>query len=621
MIFLKSLTANGFKSYAENVEIVFDTPLTGIVGPNGAGKSNVVDALKWVLGERSMKQLRGKGADDVIFFGSRDKPPAKMAEVTLQFDNSNGHLHDKRKAISVTRRVYRGSGVSEYLINGEPATLKALTDIFLDVGLARGSLGIISQGTVSWFVETKPEERRKIFEEAAGIGRYAKKKEEAQSQLARTVENLKQSATIVNELARDLKRLAAQAQKAQEYTTALNELKELDLTLLARDYARAKEEREKAARAIATVEANYAKYEPETKEDEERLNAARTRLDAADNNVSALQAKLSTLQTDISRLEQRQAVLDAKLHSNLQTGDQKQKASALKQLVTTALHEVDQYTKAAAKTDAELSACLSEAATLSQKTQALRVTLNELVAARYRDEAALAALKDQQAQALEREVGVKIVLNNRAALKGVRGLFKDFLTVPEAYEKAISVALGRAATNLITQTSADAQRAIEFLRTNRAGLATFLPLEDLKPRVVRDEHHEILAQTDGYLGTAQALIKYPADIDNAVGYLLGAILIATDLDAAFRISRFTYQLYRVITLEGDVVAAGGAITGGYRSGREATFNVDAKLSALTNALNECREQTSQTQATLDQLALDATELEAQIAEKKAAKQR
>lgn len=621
MIFLKRFQANGFKSYAENIELIFDKPLTGIVGPNGAGKSNVVDALKWVLGERSMKQLRGKSGDDVIFFGSKDRPASKFAEVTLTFDNSKKQLHDKRKEISVKRRVHRGSGISEYFINDQVATLKEITDIFLDTGLAKGSLGIISQGTVSWFVEAKPEDRRKIFEEAAGIGRYAKKKEDALRQLERTAENLKQVTTVVNELSRDLKKLTSQAEKAKTYSSLKEELKELELIMLVRDYTKNKADLEKINKSIETINQNFSKYEPEIKEIEEKLETSKERYETADKNISLIQEQLQSLYGEISQLEQRKVIIDAKLQSELSSKNEATKSKALKQLIKANDEQLSVYYKTIKKVSSELEEIEKKYQTLLSENNAKRESHSKLVNGLYQKQIELQFLKNQKQSELERETGVKTILNNKNALSGIKGIIQDFITVPKDYEKAIAVALGKSLKNLVVETSQDAQKAVEFLKLNKAGMATFLPISDIKQRTVKEEHLEVLNQLNGFLGTADTLVEYQKDFKPVVSYLLGQILIASDLDSAIKISRFTYQLYRIITLKGDIIAAGGAITGGFRIERSVLFNAEQKIKDLESEINNLTKESNNLGIQIDKNVSLITEYETKINERRLGLQR
>ena len=621
MIFLKRFRANGFKSYAENVEIVFNKPFTAIVGRNGTGKSNVVDGLKWVLGERSIKQLRGKTSDDIIFFGSKDKPAAKVAEVALTFDNSSKKLHDKRKEITVMRRVHRGSGVSEYFINDQVATLNEIQDIFLDTGLTKGSLGIISQGTIHWFVDAKPEDRRKIFEDAAGIGRYGKKREETLRKLERITENLKEVSVVVNELARDLKKLTTQAEKAKVYVQSKEELKELELIILVRDYVKNKNDLEKITKKIEYIDTNFEKFEPQVQITEEKLEIAKEHYETADNNLTSIQKELQEHYGAISQLEQRKVIIDAKLQTGLNSKDVSVKVKSLKQIIKITEEQLTNYYQTVEKINLELEKIDAKLTELNAENVSKRQLHLDLTNKLYQAQIELDFLKSQKQSELEREVGIKSILSNKAALAGIHGIIQDFLNVPKAYEMAISVALGRNLKNIVVDTSQDAQNAIEFLKANKAGMGTFLPLADIKKRSIKEEHLEVLNQLEGFVGVACDLIKYDEQFAPAVGFLLGQILIATDLDTAIKISRFTYQIYRVISLQGDIVAAGGAITGGFRSPKIALFNADEKIKNLEDKVHEYNKEVNNLNIQIDKMAIAIKDNELKLNERKLSLQR
>ena len=266
MIFLKKFIANGFKSFASKIDVEFKNTMSGIVGPNGSGKSNIIDAIKWVMGEKSNKMLRGKVSEDVIFHGSKEHTASKFAEITLEFDNSNHALHIDSKDVIITRRLTRGTGVNEYFLNGEQCRLKDIQDIFLDTGLSKGSLGIISQGTVQWFVDAKPEERRTIFEDASGIGLYTKKRDDANKQLQHTQENLNRISDITNELHNSLIKLQKQADKAKIYVEKQKELKQLDITIMVKDLKYFTERLKVISKDVEDAKDKLQVFEPNTKE-------------------------------------------------------------------------------------------------------------------------------------------------------------------------------------------------------------------------------------------------------------------------------------------------------------------------------------------------------------------
>ncbi|AAP56520.1 Chromosome segregation ATPase SMC [Mycoplasmoides gallisepticum str. R(low)] len=622
MLFLKKFHAQGFKSYADNISFTFDEHVTGIVGPNGSGKSNVVDALKWVLGERSMKNLRGKTSDDVIFFGSQEKPASKFAEVSLTFDNSQGYLHDKRKEITVTRRVYRGSGVSEYLINNEPSSLKEINDIFLDSGLTKGSLCIISQNTVSSFIEAKPEDRRQIFEDAAGIGRYAKKKQDAIRQIARTNDNLKEITTIVNELNRDLKKLNQQAEKAILYAETKEKLKDLEITLSVNEYLISQKEIEALSEQIAEIDERLLKNDPQLQINQEKLEAFKKRYNSADQNVQKIQDELQKIYDEIVLLEKRNVFNDLQLKSDLDSNDKNKKINALEQLLKSSEEQLKKYFELISTWEEELKEKDVDKTDLANELENLKKSLATFQVKRYEANLQVQFYQNQKINQFAQDAGVRTVLNNKDAIGGVHGIVQDFIKVEPEYELAISTALNKAAKNIIVDSNQDAINAVNFLKANKAGRATFLPLANLKDRDVKPEHLEVLEQVEGYLGIAANLVNYHDQYDPAIRALLGQIIIASDLEAATKISKFTYQLYRVISLGGDIVNAGGAITGGAESKQtHSLFNLDEKIDTLKNELLVAEKNINELNKKLEFLTADYTKKDKEFNEQKIAIQR
>ena len=341
MIFLKKFIANGFKSFAHRTEIVFDNQMSGIVGPNGSGKSNVVDAIKWVLGEKSNKELRGKVSEDVIFHGSKEHKPAKSAEITLVFDNRNHDLHTDAKEVVITRKLTRGEGNNEYFLNNEPCRLKDIQDIFLDTGLSKGSLGIISQGTVQWFVDAKPEDRRAIFEDAAGIGLYSKRREEQLRMLARTDENLARITDITNELKNQLKKLQRQADKAKIYAEKAKELKQLDLIITVKDLAYYQERLKTIKTDVEQAKDKLEVFGPNIKELQQSLKFAREKQEQADKNIESLSSEFNDIIEKINRLEIQKSSLNSQLQTDLESDNAQKKADALKSLIASTQFTID----------------------------------------------------------------------------------------------------------------------------------------------------------------------------------------------------------------------------------------------------------------------------------------
>ena len=341
MIFLKKFIANGFKSFASKIDVEFKNTMSGIVGPNGSGKSNIIDAIKWVMGEKSNKMLRGKVSEDVIFHGSKEHAASKFAEITLEFDNSNHALHIDSKDVIITRRLTRGTGVNEYFLNGEQCRLKDIQDIFLDTGLSKGSLGIISQGTVQWFVDAKPEERRTIFEDASGIGLYTKKRDDANKQLQHTQENLNRISDITNELHNSLIKLQKQADKAKIYVEKQKELKQLDITIMVKDLKYFTERLKVISKDVEDAKDKLQVFEPNTKELIQSLEFAKEKAAQADKNIEMLTNEFNEIIEKINKLEIRKSSIQSKMETDLSSDNLQKKIEAYKNLISSTTFTIE----------------------------------------------------------------------------------------------------------------------------------------------------------------------------------------------------------------------------------------------------------------------------------------
>lgn len=584
MIFLKKFVASGFKSFATKVELDFHHQMTGIVGPNGSGKSNIVDAIKWVLGEKSNKNLRGKISEDVIFHGSRGHDPAKAAEVTLVFDNSNRELHSDEKEVKITRRLVKGEGNNEYYLNDEPCRLKDIQDIFLDTGLSKGSLGIISQGTVQWFVDAKPEDRRTIFEDAAGIGLYLKNRDDAVKSLEKTDENLKRISDITNELKTQLNKLRKQADKAKIYEDKIDKLKTLDLTIMVKDLHYFNEKLKNVSRDLDDAKEKLSIFEPNIKELNQSIQFAREKEEIAEKNIEEFTKEFNDLVDKINKLEIRKSSLNSQLQTDLNSENIDKKLDALQNLISSTKFTIDDAKKNIEKLNDSTNAYQKIIDDLSQKRDTLSTKANQesnkVVEVRTKIKQLVEQINSQNSLS----IGVRTILDNKKALTGICGLVNEFIKIEDQYQVAMDVALGKSANNIIVKKDVDAENAIEFLKQNRAGRATFLPLESIQPRSLKPEYIEALASQNGYIGIASDLIKYQKEYEGVYQHLLGNIIIAASLDDAFMLSKLTYQLYRVVTLDGELISPGGAVSGGYIN--KENFNQSLNPQKILDDLNK-----------------------------------
>jgi chromosome segregation protein len=534
-----------------------------------------------VLGERSSKTLRGKTNEDVIFHGSKGHDQSKYAEVTLVFDNTTKVLHYDGNEIAITRKLTRGEGINEYFINGETCRLKDIQDVFLDTGLSKGSLGIISQGTVQWFVEAKPEERRTIFEEAAGIGLYTKKKDESNAQLARTEENLNRILDITNELGNDVKKLTKQAEKAKIFAEKRKELMHLDLTIAVKDLRYFQEKLTKINTELKNAKNELEIFEPDTKALIETLKISREKVEIADKNIEVLTQQLTDLIEKINRVELKKASIQNKLLNDITNDNIEKKAEAYRQLLASTKFELEDAKSKQEKLRLEIDSYNEIIQTLTSKRNNLMDTSSKQSIKLAETRIQVQNLREAIENRSHLDIGVKTIMENRQALSGVKGTVREFLNVKPEYEKAILTALGRSIQDVIVETTTDAKIAVDFLKRNKSGKATFLPLDTIKPRSIKVEQLDVLKTQSGYVDVANNLIEYDTTYANAFNYLLGNTIIANDLESATILSKYVYQMYRVISLDGDIVAVGGVITGGYNKINPVmSINLESKLTEL-----------------------------------------
>lgn len=708
---LKKLELYGFKSFAQRTEIVFDEGITGIVGPNGSGKSNIGDAVRWVLGEQSAKTLRGASMSDVIFNGTQKRKPLSYCEVSLVFDNDDHALAMEAAEVMVTRRVYR-NGESEYYLNRTACRLKDVVDLFRDTGIGKEGYSIIGQGRIDEILSRKSEDRRQVFEEAAGIVKFKARKEEADKKLQRTLENLERVDDILDELTKRLKPLEEQSRNARVYLELSTELKDLDLNLflIRSDRARARlSELESELLTVQTILADTEsaltdktnrRDETQNRIDqlEEAITKARTELMECAEHVHESQKKLSALQSRReTRSENRQRIVREqeeaqerlaeieKDHARIQADVEKQhsliadaeqilratqdaaekaqakekeadaaletqKAAVIDQMnrlsdvrndktrlntmqaqMETRLTEIEESSGALQEQEAALKEALDAVETqLQTETQHQQQCEENLAQARQAsDEAdtAYANLRadvekqsaDMQAAASRHNVLTEMTRDmegynmavrramtyaKQRGLTGVKGVLAQLMTVPQAYETAIDMALGAAQQNIVTDTEETAKELINYLRQNRLGRATFLPMSAIRGKTLYGNERNAL-KLPGCLGVASELVQCAPEYRGIVENLLGRTVIADNLDHGIPIMRAGNHAFRLVTLEGDVMHSGGSMTGGSAQSKVSNLlsrerelkELTAKLQTGRAELDKCRQELTQRQQT------------------------
>lgn len=689
-MFLKRLEIIGFKSFAEKVSIEFVPGVTAVVGPNGSGKSNVIDAIRWVLGEQSAKSLRGAKMQDVIFAGSDSRKPLNFAEVTLILDNTTGLFPLDYTEISVSRRVFR-SGESSFQLNGQACRLKDINDVFVDSGLGKEAFSIISQGRVDEILNSRPEDRRSIFDEAAGVLKYRMRKKKAEFKLIETDDNLDRILDILKELDDRMEPLAANAKAAERHGQLATELRDSDVRLLNVEASHLQSELLENKNNVEKKMEKKVELEKEASTAEHRLQLAKATLANLDKKISELQEQhvvssseaekwegrrllslekqrnvkdrstrlsedLESLKQQLKQLEVKKAELTDHNHkTELQLSSKAEEMASISRKLKRSLAETEKEIENLKSTYIEV---LNEEATVrnelkhieerlageqystektGRQTEVLRSKLNKLIELKEQQTAELETLKQnmneaaQQAETNRAQLkktenqlaetqtmhqqavnkryelqgrlralksmeadfsgfysGVKEVLvaKQADALQGIEGAVAELISVDKKHIKAVETALGGAMQHIVATTERHARAAIGFLKKKNAGRATFLPLDVMKARYISKDVLSKVQQHSDFIGTGEQLVNVQPAYRNVAANLLGATIIAKTLNGASEIAKLSGYRFRVVTLDGDVVNAGGSLTGGGSKVQSTVFSRKAELETLTGQLNQ-----------------------------------
>lgn len=585
-MYLKSIKAVGFKSFADKIELDIKDGITCIVGPNGSGKSNILDAVKWVLGEQSVKSLRGSGSmSDVIFNGSKSRSPMSRASVALTIDNSNHYLKSEFNEIEVKRVVYR-SGENEYYLNNTKVRLKDITDLFIDSGASRDAYNIISQGTVEDIVSSKPEARRVIIEEAAGVLKYKKHKEESLRKLEKTKDNLNTINLLISELETSLEPLRIQSIKAKKFNEYKDNLKTLEIALIVND--------------IKKINLEYNKLKTRNEELKsliEELNAKVSK-DTATLEVNKLsnlevEGALNKLNQNLVDLERLIADTNAKKTLILE----RKKLNSNNDIT---LNNVLNLKEEVLSLEKNINSLEEEINTLDRKKDDLRASIDSL------DNEELILRKDYVTNSNElnkknkdllelnnkidilnnnilNEVNiplpVKSILNN-PRLKGIYNTVGKLLTFNDLYMNAIETTLGASLNYLVVDSETSVKQAINYLKEQRLGRATFLPLNIIKPKYIDSSVLETLKNSSGFIDIAINLVKFDEAYSNIMQNLLGNTIVVKDIDALNNIAKLLNYKYKVVSLEGDISYAGGSISGGAKKNSNSILKDRYELTKL-----------------------------------------
>ncbi|MCR5784803.1 MAG: chromosome segregation protein SMC [Eubacterium sp.] len=685
-MYLKSIELQGFKSFAMKTKFEFNNGITGIVGPNGSGKSNVADAVRWVLGEQRAKQLRGSSMQDVIFAGTENRKPLSYAYVAITLDNSDHALAVEYNEVTIARRIYR-SGESEYLLNGTACRLKDVHEIFYDTGIGKEGYSIIGQGQIEQIISGKPEERRELFDEAAGIVKYKRRKAAAQKKLIGEEENLVRVNDIITELEKQVGPLERQAEKAKVFLKRKEELKNFDINLflIQMDELDQKiEETEKKLgilsddmtskkEAYEKLKENSEEMKTSIDELEQKINSMREKQSSdavtkvnLENQIELLKEQIKTAQASDEHLQDRMEALSKEIETKTKEKDEydkrakevlaqieeKEKIHKEKQEKAEALSaEIDGLNRLIEEGKAEVLDLLNKKAQVTARMQHFdtlmqQVNIQKAGASQKQitgkseldvlenklkehekeaDEAFIALdeknkekdelLKKMDSLAKERDsvteelekinknyIGkqsrlesltniaeryegyggsIRRIMEQKKNNPGICGVVADIIETPKEYETAIEIALGGNIQNIVTEDEQCAKDLIEFLKKNKFGRATFLPITSVGPRD-RGREHDALGE-NGVIGMADSLVKTDDKYKGVAAYLLGRILVVESLDSALKLAKkYNYRI-RMVTLEGELIQPGGSLTGG-------TFKNSANLLGRKREMEELEKE-------------------------------
>lgn len=566
-MYLKKIIAQGFKSFADKITIDLENNITGIVGPNGSGKSNVVDAIRWVLGEQSVKSLRGDGnMTDVIFQGSKSRSASNVASVTLIFDNTDHYINLNFSEISIKRRVYR-DGTNEYYLNNEQCRLKDITNILLDSGMAKESFNIISQGQIEEIISAKPTDRRVMIEEAASVLKYKHRKEDALKKLDKTNNNISRVNDIIKELETRVEPLKIEKDKALKHIDLKEELESIEIALISSDITNLNYKYQDNKSKIEVLNKKLMTLITSNNTNETKLLEYKVKQNEIENKIKEQNNKLLELTELSEKLNSRKKIIlerqkyevnDSKLHENLV--NLKEQELKLQNEMNLLNIEINNNKQELETKEEQINNKEQELAIIKSN----KTTLNNKLSNEYRNNLNTKQKINNLKETIENNNSlpnsVRNILNN-PKLTGIHNIIGNLIEVEEKYQKAITISLGASTNNIVVDTENSAKEAINYLKQNNLGRATFFPLSVIKEKYINETDKYILKE-QGCIDIASNLVKYDKTYKNIIENQLGNIIVVDNIDTANTISKKINYKYRIVTLDGEILHVGGSITGG-----------------------------------------------------------
>ncbi len=565
---LVSIKSHGFKSFADKIEININDGITGIVGPNGSGKSNIVDAVKWVLGEQSIKNLRGSlNMTDVIFQGSNSRKPMTRAWVSLTFDNQDHYLNSDFKEIEIKRVVYK-TGENEYFINNAKVRLKDITELFIDSGSSTNSFSIISQGKISEILNGKKEDRRAIIEEAAGVLKYKKHKEETLRRIDKANENIEKIDLVIKELSYNIEPLKLQRDEAIKYQRLKSESDELDIILTTIDIKDAESLTNKLKTEIDNLNKSIISMDTNLTKDNTNLTKLKLKNTSLDSKINELSNKIIEVNKDINEIEAKKQVAlerkkyevsDSKLQENIVNLKEKELS------ISNDINILNKEVESLNKDILEYSKTKNEYDNKYNELNKNKIEINNNISKNNFD---IAKVKNK-ISILETNIlndysipsSVKNILNNKS-LNGIHNIVGKIIDSNVLYKDALNIALGYNSNVIIVDDHDCAKKAIKYLKDNNLGRATFFPLDVIKPKYVDQSTLSKCKSFKGYIDTLDNLVEYDSIYENIIKNLLGNILVVDTVDNMTSLGKKINYSYRIVTLGGEILSTGGSLTGG-----------------------------------------------------------
>ena len=567
-MYIKEIKIYGFKSFADKLTIELDPTFTGIVGPNGSGKSNIVDAIKWVLGEQSVKSLRGSNnMTDVIFTGSSSRPASNFASVCIVFDNSDRTLNIDYAEVSVKRTVYK-TGENEYYINNEKCRLKDITNLFLDSRSSKESFNIVPQNKIDQILSEKPEERRVIFEDAAGVLKYKKRKEESLAKLNKNHENIERINLIISENEENLIPLEESARKAREYKSALEELENVEIALLAKDITTYSTELEVANQDKLMKEEELSKLNSTSSTDNTEIEKVKVKILNIDEKIRTTSSEIFRINESLIDLSNKKTLMTERIKYDRESSsvknnlvNLKEKEAILTNSIASIKIDIENLISNSNSLSSKLTNLTNDYNGINKNKDKINYDLNikrkELIDIKNK----IDILETNLSNMNRIPSSVRSIIDN-PTLRGIHNILGNVVDTKEEYVSMLEVSLGASMNNIIVEDESCAKEAIEYLKRHNKGRATFFPLNVIKPKSIDPETLRSVQNIIGFVGVASDLVTYDSKYYNIVMNQLGNIIVCENVTTAIQVSRKINHRYRVVSVDGEIIHVGGVMTGG-----------------------------------------------------------